>query len=261
VRRLLSFALLLAACSPDARAVQSEPALISVAGEPTGVQDGKDHIEARPYMDRATKLWFGKFNYPAPLLTPTLDAPATWLSGDRIGYTCLYDFAAYRDWLVARATYSSIGGPNHGGAKINEAYMEEGFRHYDGTFDGPGGVQQFDDECKRVPDGNGVTTAGPPPEWSPLPLETDFGSPPVIGIVHGPHAIDVRDFADLEDVTLPPHSSLRLRIAGVSERRITVVGYERTSSVWAPRLEIHFDLMAPGVVVPGTEHPVTLVVG
>jgi hypothetical protein len=235
---------------------------IYVGNNPTGMNS--DHIEAHVYMAGGTDRYFGRFNYFDTLDTPGLDADAGWRAGDRVAYACLWDFLDYRDYLIGRATYTSIGGPNGGGASINEKYMVEGYRHYDGTPDHADepNRDQFDDECTNPPSGDGISTAGPETEYPDQPAGHDFGGPAVVTWVHGPHDIEIRDFADLEDTTVPPHSSLRLQIVNQTESRVTLVGYQQLASgAWRARVEIHFDVMVPGVNVPGTEHPVTLRVG
>jgi hypothetical protein len=231
---------------------------ISVAGQPTGHES--DHFEFHVTDDgNNTGREYGRFRYFEALATPTLDAPAGWVAGDRVGYRCGWAFLHYRQWIVGRVTYTVIsnGPPEPLSTALNDKYMAEGQRRYDGTFDGSG--QQFDADCTNPPSGDGTTTAGPSGfgVYPDLPLGFDF-DPSVVVFYHGPHDIEVRDFADLADVTALPHSDLRLRIAAQSERRVTVVGYERTATAWAPRVEVHFDVMVPGGIVPGTDHPVEL---
>jgi hypothetical protein len=235
--------------------------LIYVGDDPTGMNS--DHIEAHVYMAGSTDRYFGRFNYFDTLDTPGLDADAGWRAGDRVKYACLWDFLDYREYLIGRATYTSIGGPNGGGASINEKYMEEGYRHYAGAPDHADepNRDQFDDECTNPPSGDGITTAGPETSYPDRPASDSFVAETVT-FQHGPHPIEVRDFNDLEDTTVPLHSSLRLDTVNVTDRRVTIVGYSQLSNgMFRARVEIHFDLMAPGVIVPGTDHPVTLISG
>jgi hypothetical protein len=237
--------------------VWAQEGLRYVGNDPTGMNS--DHIEAHVYMAGGTDRYFGQFTYFDEVTTTDTDVPSGWSAGDRVGYRCLWDFGDYRDYLTHRATYTSIGGPAEGGASINEKYMVEGYRHYDGTPDHADepNRDQFDDECTNPPSGDGISTAGPTTTYPDRPLTDTFVAEDVI-LQHGPHTIEVRDFSDLEDTGVPLHSSLRLDTVAVTDRRITVIGYDCQSGVCVPKVEIHFDLMAPGVIVPGTEHPVTL---
>jgi hypothetical protein len=235
---------------------------ISVAGDPTG--HNRDAFEFRIYDDASeSSRPFGRFIYGEELDTPSLDAPAGWVAGDRVAYRCGWAFLTYRNWIVGRVTYTSIGGPNEAGAFVNDAFMLEGQRHYDGRADpeigtGDDNERQFGDECTNPPSGDRTRAAGPAPRWPTLPMDFEFGASPVIVFHHGPHDIEVRDFADVDDVTKLPHPDLRLRIAAQTERRVTVVGYERQPDGWVPRLEVHFDVMVPGGIVPETQHPVEI---
>jgi hypothetical protein len=231
---------------------------ISVAGEPTGVNG--DNVTIHVYQAGANDRYYGRFNYFTELDTPGLDAPAGWLGGDRVAYRCGWVHLQYRGWIVGRATYTSVGGPNEGGASVNDAFMVEGSRHYDGAPDWQDepNRDQFDDECTNPPSGDGMSAAGPETIYPDRPAGASFEALPVV-FYHGPHDIEIRDFNDLDDTTVPVHSSLRLDTVAQTERRVTLVGYEQMGNgTFRARVEIHFDVMVPGGVVPGTAHPVEL---
>jgi hypothetical protein len=230
------------------------------ADQATGVND---HFQFHVYQAESTNLYYGQFRYERDVTTPTLDAPAGWVDGDRVRYDCGWTFLTYRQWIVGRATYTSIDpaakdeAPR--GALINDKYMGEGIRRYNGTYEGPGGDEQFDEDCTNPPSGDGVSSAGPSNVYPDLSAGHDFGSLPVVVFYHGPHDLEIRDFADLDDTIVPMDGSLRVQIVAQDERRVTVVGYDQLpSEEWRARVEVHFDVMVPGGIVPGTDHPVEL---
>jgi hypothetical protein len=72
-----------------------------------------------------------EFNYRRELDTPTLDAPAGWIDGDRRAYGCAYGFLTYRGHIVGRTTYSYIDPPGDGNEpRIIDRHMHEGERHW-----------------------------------------------------------------------------------------------------------------------------------
>lgn len=231
--------------------------------DPTGISPdlkGDDKATVRVYTvdGSGTRHFFGQFNYRESVTTPTLDAEAGWRAGDRVAYACVWLPFEYRGYLGARVTYNNVVKPST--ISITDEDMIEGFRHYDGTFDGPEDPKQFDAECTNPPSGDGVTSAGPtPPSYPDLPAGTTFPPTPPLVIEHGPHDLDIRNFQDLDDTTVPIDPTLRIRLEAQTARRVTYVGYERLSSgSWRARVEIHFDVLVPGVNVPGTAHPITL---
>ena len=55
------------------------------------------------------------------------------MPGDRVGYRCAYAFLRSRGQLVARVTFTRIEY-----ARLNDKYMDEASRYYDGTvYTGP----------------------------------------------------------------------------------------------------------------------------
>jgi hypothetical protein len=233
----------------------------------------QDHFEMRPYMAGATDRYFGQFRYERELTTPGLDAPAGWRDGDRVKYACSWAPGHYRGFTSYRVTYVSRGGPNGGGASINDRYMLEGTRRYDGTLDPRHGTRiQFDEDCTNPPSGDGVTGVAPLLDLPDLPAAYENFCAPQgpkdckAVVYHGPHNIEVRDMADLDDTTVPVHPSLRIRETQVTETGVWFAGYERLASgEWRARLEIRFDLIgdveqgvAQGEPIPGTAHPVEI---
>jgi hypothetical protein len=190
----------------------------------------------------------GTFRYQRHLATPTLDAAAGWVDGDRKGYQCAYTFLAYRGFIVGRATYSYLDPPGDGNEpRILDRFMDEGARNYDGT------LNTYD-----VPAGGGEAQPAPgrscpfPLEKAYDPLTGDPGPKPVVTFQHGPHTIEVRDHADAADIDNvgPGH---KFSIVSESNERIEVIAFQDGS----PVLAIHYDLMTTAVI-PGTDHPVTM---
>jgi hypothetical protein len=238
---------------------QQQQGFISVAG-PTGVSERDDKMTISVYQQADPDRFYGRFNYLEELETPGLDAPAGWIAGDRVAYRCAWEFLTYRDWIVGRVTYTSIGGPNADGARINDEDAVEGHRHYDGAPDWADepNQDQFDSECENPPSGGGNSTAGPATTYPDLPATHEFNAKPVV-FYHGPHDIEIRNFSDLEDTTVPTDPTLRLDTVAETEDRITLVGYQQLASgSFRARVEIHFDITNPGETVPNTEHPVEL---
>jgi hypothetical protein len=212
-------------------------------------------ITANVNDDPAPKLQdpraVGTFSYDRHLTTPTLDAPAGWVDGDRNGYSCGYAFLAYRGFIVGRATYSRIDPPDTTPyTVVLDKFMSEGVRNYDGT------LNTYD-----VPAGGGEARPAPgmscpsPLEKSYAPLIGDAGPRPAVTFQHGPHTIEIRDFADPTDINNvgPGHE---FKIVSESDTRIEVIAYQDGT----PVLAIYYDLMTTAII-PGTEHPVTLLSG
>jgi hypothetical protein len=193
----------------------------------------------------------GTFSYDRHLTTPTLDAPAGWVDGDRNGYSCGYAFLAYRGFIVGRVTLSRIDPPDTTPyTVVLDKFMVEGVRNYDGT------LNTYD-----VPAGGGEPRPAPgmscpfPLEKSYDPLVGDPGPTPLVTFQHGPHTIEIRDFADGADVQNvgPGHT---FKVVSESDTRIEIVAYQDGT----PVLAIYYDLMTTAVI-PGTEDPVTLFSG
>jgi hypothetical protein len=216
---------------------------VAIAGLalPAGAgHSGRDHFEYRIFNVRH-KPKLGTFVYQRHLATPTLDAPAGWLDGDRIAYRCGYAFLEYRGVIVGRVTVTRID-PKRAQpyVKVNDAYMVEGVRHFDGTVDPT--PNQHDEECPR-------------PSEDYQRLVGDPGPVPVVTFQHGPHSIEVRDFGDPADLKKVGRGHL-FQTVEVTPDRITVVAYRKR----VPALVIYYDLMYTDVV-PDTMHAVALLSG
>ncbi|MGH2653265.1 MAG: hypothetical protein ACRDHV_02805 [Actinomycetota bacterium] len=190
----------------------------------------------------------GTFRYERHLTTPTLDAPAGWVDGDRNGYSCGYAFLAYRGFIVGRVTFSRIDPPDTTPyTVVSDTFMGEGVRNYDGT------LNRYD-----VPAGGGEPRPAPgmscpfPLAKSYDPLVGDPGPTPVVTYQHGPHTIEVRDFADEADVK-NVGSGHTFKVVSESDTRMEIIAYQDGT----PALAIYYDLMTTAII-PGTEHPVAM---
>lgn len=56
-----------------------------------------------------------------------------WLPGDRSGYDCAYTFLEWRNEIVARVAFHRVTSAESY-TEINDRYMQEGVRYYDGTL-------------------------------------------------------------------------------------------------------------------------------
>jgi hypothetical protein len=206
------------------------------------------NVNDDPAPDLQDPRAVGTFRYERHLTTPTLDAPAGWVDGDRKGYSCGYAFLAYRNFIVGRVTFSRIDPPDSTPyTVVLDEFMSEGVRNYDGT------LNTYD-----TPAGGGEPRPAPgmscpfPLEKSYEPLIGDPGPSPVVTFHHGPHTIEMRDFADRADVKGigPGHT---FEVVAESDTRIEIIAYQDGT----PVLAIYYDLMTTAII-PGTEHPVAM---
>lgn len=115
----------------------------------------------------------------APYLYVVPYAPNTgWLAGDRVGYGCAYGFLQHEGEIVGRFTFRKIESATY--VVVNDTYMDEGARYYDGSPTPPGTVQVPDFECPRTTESYETTNA---------PDER-----PVIVYWSGGQALELRDY-------------------------------------------------------------------
>jgi len=230
---------------------------LSIAG--ANHEKGFFTIMLKANNNTENEISVGEFMYKRELDTPTLDAPAEWVGGDRRGYRCAYAFLVYRGFLVGRATYAYIDPPGDGSTpQIIDRYMEENARTYDGVIVEGDPGDPMPGSCHEQDIGTGHHSS--PPSSAPYPPEVTFQ--------HGPHAIEIRDLVKGSGSGLSgpdfqvccsneydPGTDFRL--GEVNENRVEVIGYQDGDAV----LQILYDVMAPDSIVPGTLHPITLHVG
>lgn len=196
---------------------------------------------------------------------PTLDAPAGWVEGDRMGYTCGYSFLVYRDRIVGRVTIRKFRDPEdpaNAYVEIQDKYMHEGARNYDGTTprqgNTAGGGEPKPDagQSCNLDDGRQGTAAE---GYEPL---RGAGDTPVVTFQHGPHAIDVRDFADELDVGVND-PTIVFDLVSATSTQVVILAYQDNGDL--PAASIYYELVPDleeglevGQKVPGTKHHVSL---
>lgn len=199
-------------------------------------------------------------------LVPTLDAAAGWVDGDRQGYTCAYAFLKYRDTIVGRVTvrkFKDPVDPRNAYIELQDKFMHEGALNFDGTVPtedvtSGGGEAAADDGLSC--DTGDVGPGGAAKEgYEPLTGEPEF---PVITYQHGPHAIEVRDFADPEDFDVED-STIVYDLVSATPTQVIVLAYQDNGDL--PLASIYYELVgdpqkgvAVGDLTPGTKHPVTM---
>ncbi|QBR92594.1 hypothetical protein [Nocardioides euryhalodurans] len=186
-------------------------------------------------------------------VTPTLDAEAGWVDGDRRAYRCGFAFLRYRGFIVGRVTVSKFQDPvdkKSGYLKVNDRFMIEESRNFDGTANTTGRQSK---DCTVAAE-----------DYEPF---SGVAESPVVTFQHGPHAIDVRDFADSADV-LVSNRSVVFDLVSATDTRVVVLAYEDVKGKLLPMASIYYDLVPDlkqgvrvGELTPDTLHPVTLHVG
>lgn len=116
------------------------------------------------------------------------DATAGWLNGERAGYYCAYTFLEHEGVVVGRVTFWVMDDIPAGQVEINDRFMLEGRRYYDGredpTNDTPQDIRELGDCTWRF-----RNTGIPPddPEVGPLPVIT-------FKAASDGHVLEVRDY-------------------------------------------------------------------
>jgi hypothetical protein len=146
-----------------------------------------------------------------------------WTDGDRVGYSCAYMFLMVDAEVVGRVTFSRVEGAGY--ATINDTFMHEGFRYYDGTYDGPGFPQELDD-C-------------PPPSEAYEPSNESDQRPTLAFAVNG-QLVETRDY---KTIVLEPGVSFRQ--TSKTATRITVVAYEKG----LPVIVVYYDVLTPNASI------------
>jgi hypothetical protein len=210
------------------------PALIHGDGGPTADGWPEATVTPRPSPSSPSKNVFdfivtanerkvGTFPYLRRLTE--FDPDAGWIDGDRVAYRCGYTFLVDGGEIVARVTFTTWTDAQ-GYAVINDRYMEEGQRFFDGSPAPPGTRQVPDSEC-------------------PVPSERY-----AVGVPDGPvpritfsdasdgHTVEVRDYTNLSkrgpgswccgETADPGHA---FRIASATPDRVTVVMYQNERPV------------------------------
>jgi hypothetical protein len=153
-------------------------------------------------------------------------ATAGWVSGDRCSYGGAYAFLENDGVLIGRVTVARI---NY--AQIDDKYMSEGVRYYNGTVAPPGSPHELND-C-------------PAPEFSYPTHKGSFPAAPVITL-HGPS-----ETFDTQSIASPTGAAMPLRWDWVSTtaHTIALVVYQDTlgDNVQIPLVALYFDALDPSL--------------
>ena len=165
-----------------------------------------------------------QFSYPSSLNVDGI--AAGWVSGDRVGYGCAYAFLRSGRHLVGRVTFMRIEY-----ASLNDRFMDEGSRFYDGARSHGSHHQQLND-CPAPREGYEEAT-GP---FGPTPIVTF--SDTATGTI-----LEVRDFNTI--VQSGDGEPWHFQVEAAGAHRVTIVAYETDE----PVLAIYYDRMSSGITV------------
>lgn len=165
-----------------------------------------------------------KFTYDVSLPSQA-GAAIGWTAGDREAYRCAYAFLLAGGQPVARVTFTRIEYAN-----INDKYMDEAARYYDGTPYTGTNHQLGDCPGSTVPY---VDVSGP---IGPLPVVTfaDAASGAILEVRDYSHVIQVGGGVPWE-----------FQIVSATPARVTVVGYQSGE----PALAIYYDRLSPSITL------------
>lgn len=155
----------------------------------------------------------------------TLTPEVGWTDGDRVGYRCAYMFLQDRGHIVGRVTFLVVDGASTYAA-INDKFMAEGERFYDGTVNPDPTIRQLND-C-------------PHPEESYEPYFGPDQRPTITYERARGGVLETRDYsltAADPGVTFQQVSS--------SDDRVTIVAYRNG----LPGIVVYYDSMSPRVVM------------
>lgn len=183
--------------------------------------------------------------WPAHYFYDTFYAENTgWLAGDRVAYRCAYAFLQHNGEIVGRVTFVAIPGAAPY-VVINDKYMVEGGRYYDGSLTPPGTVQVPRLEC-------------PVPTQSYATEQVPDERPKVI-YWQGETALEVRDYAGIvpgtpgltfdvvEEITTPFQiTSPNTGLTHTVNSRISVLARENG----VPTVIVYYDALGSGSMFP-----------
>lgn len=166
-----------------------------------------------------------KAEFPYLLSVPGQGPETGWTAGDRVAYRCAYAFLRSGGQLVARVTFTRIEY-----AKINDKYMDEAERYYDGT-PYKGSAHQLND-CPG-PTEPYVEVAGP---IGPTPIVTftDVASGAIL---------EVRNYSAVRQVG--GGTPWRFQIVSATPDHVSVVGYRSGE----PALAVYYDRLSTGITL------------
>lgn len=164
--------------------------------------------------------------FPYDLTLTEFDPDAGWIEGDRVGYRCAYTFLVDGGEIVARVTFTRPPKARKY-VVLNDKYMHEGERHYDGSW---AGVRQVpSEEC-------------PSPTEPYRRLRGRPGPRPVINFVDpaDDHLVEVRDYNRLKK-----NRHNRFRIHSATPDRVAVIAYRDR---W-PVMVIYYERLSESILL------------
>jgi hypothetical protein len=152
-------------------------------------------------------------------------APSTgWTDGDRSGYRCFYAFLMNENQVVGRVTFTRVPAASSY-AMVNDKYMQEGVRYYDGTLAGAGAPNELG-ECPE-PMADYTPFAGP-------------GQKPTVTYTLNGQLLEVRNYK-----TLATNTGITFQQVTSTDDQVTVVAYYNG----LPAIVVYYESMVPGLVM------------
>lgn len=154
-----------------------------------------------------------------------LPSGAGWTDGDRAGYKCAYGFLMYQGQPVGRFTFTTIAGAASY-AKVNDKYMQEGARYYNGTV----AVGQGNELGQCPPASEAYTPFSGPTQLPTVKFQTTSGT-----------VLETRNYKTLK-LNFP---GLTFQQVSKTATRVTVVAYIDG----LPAIAIYYDALPGSNVV------------
>jgi hypothetical protein len=168
-----------------------------------------------------------------------------WTDGDRAGYKCAYMFLERGSELVGRVTFTRVAGYG----KINDKYMNEFERAYDGGFD-------YTDQSE-CPGPSQEYEAWDGPDFRPQIFFTDNSGKQLEDRSYTNTTGDaikagVLKFREFERITTPFTDTGGLDTCDdycTVYERVTVLAYVKQDGEFFPAMAIYYDSLAPDVTL------------
>jgi hypothetical protein len=164
----------------------------------------------------------------APYVRELSYTPNTgWLDGDRIGYGCAYMFLQRDGRIVGRVSFVQVPGTTY--VKVNDRYMDEGVRFFDGSLTSAGTRQAYHVSfCDTIVDQAYEEFTGPDERPTIRYIGTDGA------------LLEVRDYK-----TTVAGQGVKFRQVLATPNRVTVVAYEND----LPVIVVYYESLHPSVVL------------
>lgn len=163
--------------------------------------------------------------WDAPYFRDLPFSPSTgWTDGDRSGYRCFYAFLMNQGQVVGRVTFTRV--PEAASyASINDRYMAEGVRYYNGAL-APAGAPRELGECP-----------GPSTAYEPA---TGSDQRPTVTYTLNGMLLEVRNYKKTV-----VGAGITFRQVESTDSRVTVIAYKDN----LPVIAIYYESMVPGLVM------------